>query len=113
MSTRAADIMRKPAGAVFAMYAAPLTYERAAQSFPNLLAAVRDLKELDLFGSAAVGDRLVVVRAADFDALGIGRPARYDRAVMNDGVFVVMDWRAAPPLGEAVFYRLAARGGTK
>jgi hypothetical protein len=113
MTTRAADLFRRPAAAVFELFAAAVAYERLSTSRPGLKAAVRDFRGDDLFGAAAVGDRLVVVRYGDFEALGLGAPQRFDRVVMADGIFIVTDWRAAPPVGTPVFYRLAVRGGTK
>lgn len=113
MTVRAADVIRKPASAVFDMFAAPVTYERPGAVRQDIKAAVRDFRGDDLFGSAVVGDRLAVVRAADFLGLGLSAPQKFDRVDMADGVFVVMDWRAAPPVGEPVFFRLAVRGGSR
>jgi hypothetical protein len=105
--------MRPGITAAFELFADAVTYRRGVSGAWPLKAAARDFRGDDLFGSAIQSDRLAVVRARDFDSLGIGRPQRYDRVQLNDGEFVVIDWRAAPPMGEAVFYRLAVRGGTK
>jgi hypothetical protein len=112
VSVAAADIMRGPMGAAFELFAGIVSYSRGAGTWP-LKAAVRDFKGVDVFGSAAVGDRLAVVRQADFVQLGIGAPARYDIVTLVDGTFVVIDWRAAPAVETPVFYRLALRGGTR
>jgi hypothetical protein len=109
---QAAEILRRPMAAAFEAFAGPVQYRRAAAQIA-IQAAVRDFRGADLFGSAAVGDRLVVVRAPDFLAASLGNPQRYDSIILADGEFTVIDWRAAPPVDTPVWFRLAVRGGTR
>lgn len=112
--TTAASILRNAMAPAFPMFSGPVTYLRNDVPISDALpAAVRDFRGETLFGSAEEGDRLAVIWAADFAALGIGDPQKYDAVLMGDGRFSVMDWRVNPPGGTPVFYRLAIRGGSK
>lgn len=112
--TAAASILRGAMASAFPMFSGAVTYERNNVPISDALpAAVRDFRGETLFGSAEVGDRLAVIWASDFAALGIGDPQKYDAVIMADGRFTVHDWRVNPPVGTPVFYRLAIRGGSK
>jgi hypothetical protein len=97
---------------LFDRFASGVGYSRGSTVFAGVKASSRGLKGDELFGAAAMGDRLAVVRAADFTAIVGGNPQRFDRLSLPDGVYTVIDWRPAPA-DDPVFFRLVIRGGTQ
>ena len=106
------EMIRPPVTQVFDLFADTVSYQQGGGSY-SLRMSVRGLKADDLFGSAAQGDRLGVVRAAEFDATVGAAPERYGKVTIGGIVYTVQEWRPAPGTGLPIFYRLLLRGGSQ
>lgn len=110
--SQAADLIRQPVTAVFDLFSDSVTYRQGA-TVVVLRMSIRSMKADELFGSAAQGDRLGVVRAQEFDAKVGAAPERYGRVEVGTTQYTVQDWKPAPATGLPIFYRMVLRGGTQ